>query len=101
MPLAGAGCTFCTRECLLCTLLTPDRTEGVIFVADGAGDFRCTSQAVEQAVVAEKLPLAVATIVWSHGYYRVLADQVDQPHARKAGERLAEEIQALHRRSPD
>jgi hypothetical protein len=62
---------------------------GVVFVADGAGDFRVLSHSLRKAIAAEKLPLTVKTFVWSHGYYRIVADQIGMDHAREQGHRLA------------
>jgi pimeloyl-ACP methyl ester carboxylesterase len=67
----------------------PESVRAVVFVADGAGDFRCTSAALRQAVDDAGLPLDVETFVWSHGYRRRLADQMDKRHAHAQGQRLA------------
>ena len=64
----------------------------MIYVADGAGDFRATSVAVDQVVHGEGMPMCVQRIVWSHGYGRVFADQLDREFARKQGRLLAQEL---------
>jgi pimeloyl-ACP methyl ester carboxylesterase len=69
---------------------------GCVFVADGAGDFRAASKALRQAVGDEHLPLDVETFPWSHGYCRVLSDQIDRGYAQLQGHRLAEQIRAIH-----
>ena len=93
---ALSGCTTCTQDHR--ALAQPDPlkpSEGLVLVADGAGDFRATSHAFRQGIAAEKLPLHVETFVWSHGYYRVLADQLDQEHIAEMAQRLAERIASV------
>jgi pimeloyl-ACP methyl ester carboxylesterase len=45
--------------------------------------------------------LTVETFVWSHGYLRVLADQLDQAHARDQGLRLADRVRVCRQAYPD
>jgi pimeloyl-ACP methyl ester carboxylesterase len=45
--------------------------------------------------------LAVDTVDWSHGYWRILSDHFDYAHSRCEGRRLAAEILAFHALSPD
>ncbi|MCS6851007.1 MAG: alpha/beta fold hydrolase [Gemmataceae bacterium] len=72
------------------------RDQGVFFVADGAGNYQSTSQALRQAVADLRLPWSVVTVEWSHGYRRILIDQIDYAHARHEGHRLANRV-ACHR----
>src|SRR2546421_5603725 len=78
----------------------PD-SHAIVYVADGAGDFRATSAALRRAVVADKLPLYVRTFDWSHGYGRVIADQLDRSHIQSEGQRLAELLCARRQTYPD
>jgi len=71
-----------------------------VFVADGAGDFRAASKALCQAVNDEHLPLDIETFPWSHGYCRILSDQIDRSHALLQGHRLTERILAQRAASP-
>jgi hypothetical protein len=48
---------------------------------DGAGGFEATSSALREAVQECRLPLSVATFHWTHGYGRILSDQMDREHA--------------------
>jgi hypothetical protein len=98
-PMACAGCVTFSNE--LCPVAQPTFPRGVVYVADGAGDFRATSAALERAAAEEKAPLQVQTVTWSHGHGRVVADQLDEMHARGQGWRLAEQIMARHRAHPD
>jgi hypothetical protein len=66
-----------------------------VLVADGAGDFRAASKAICEAVGEEHLPLDIETFPWSHGYCRILSDQIDHSNIRLQGQRLAERILAL------
>lgn len=74
---------------------------GVVYVADGAGDFRATSAALRHVMAENDMPLEVRTVLWSHGYWRVAADQLDEEHARMEGGRLAQEIAAERRIHPE
>jgi pimeloyl-ACP methyl ester carboxylesterase len=74
---------------------------GVVFVADGAGNFQSTSASLRQVIAEERLPLGVATVEWSHGFGRMLADQIDYANARAEGRRLAAEVVALRQARPD
>jgi pimeloyl-ACP methyl ester carboxylesterase len=71
-----------------------------VFVANGAGGFHAPSEAFEKAVAKEGLPLTVEEVVWSHGYGRVLADEIDYCHARREGEHLAVQVARYRERCP-
>jgi pimeloyl-ACP methyl ester carboxylesterase len=73
----------------------------VLYVADGAGDFRACSMAVRATAENEGWPLDVVTYVWSHGYGRSYADHVDYVHARNRGRELAERVMAQKSQRPD
>ncbi len=73
----------------------------VLFVADGAGDFRVTSQTVDQVVQEIGLPLCVEPIVWSHGYGRIFADQIDRRFAQEQGHQLADTLRERKRTHPE
>ena len=66
--------------------------QDVVYVADGAGDFRAASLSVDRVVHRVGLPLCVEPISWSHGYGRIFADQLDREFARKQGQQLAQEL---------
>jgi hypothetical protein len=74
---------------------------GVVFAADGAGDFQATSAALRQVVEDEGLPLCVEKVDWSHGYGRILSDQMDWDHARTEGLKLAWRVAAERQCHPD
>jgi pimeloyl-ACP methyl ester carboxylesterase len=54
----------------------------VVFVADGVGGFGSTTAAVREAAAELHLPLCVEEVEWSHGYGRIVADQVDYANIR-------------------
>jgi pimeloyl-ACP methyl ester carboxylesterase len=87
--LASFGCVGSGRQLAACG---PTESQAIVYVADGAGDFRVTSQSVGRVVEHEGLPLCVESVSWSHGYARIFADQLDRSYARQQGRRLAEEI---------
>lgn len=80
-------------------MLLPDG-RGVIYVADGAGGYLATSKAFRQAVTEQGMPLHVETVEWSHGYRRVIIDQIDYSRIRLAGHCLAGAVCARRRNCP-
>jgi hypothetical protein len=72
-----------------------------VFVADGAGNFRNASLMLQLVVQEDVLPIEVYSFEWSHGYARVLSDQMAFSHARDKGKRLAEQMLAYHAKYPE
>ncbi len=97
--VACPGCSTSRTE--LCHPVAAVPPEGVVFVADGAGDYRSCSAALRQAARKDDLLLHVETFVWSHGHHRNLADQIDQGHVRAQGWRLADLVMAQRAVGPD
>jgi pimeloyl-ACP methyl ester carboxylesterase len=98
--LAAAWAGGCAKELTVSEqpiVLAPN----VIFVADGAGDFRAASTSVRKVVARDCLPGSVQTVIWSHGYMRILKDQLDYAYARAQGYQLAETILALRQTHPE
>jgi pimeloyl-ACP methyl ester carboxylesterase len=83
----------CARAC------TAPRS--LVIVANGAGGFNVAAAAMRETVAADGLPLQIETFDWTHGHWRVVADQVDRNHALVEGSKLAARIVALHQSSPD
>jgi pimeloyl-ACP methyl ester carboxylesterase len=79
----------------------PAGVPAVIFVADGAGDFRAASTSFRKVLNKDGLPGSVQTVVWSHGYLRILKDQLDYAYARAEGCRLAGTILSVQRCHPE
>jgi pimeloyl-ACP methyl ester carboxylesterase len=73
----------------------------VLFVADGAGDFRACSMTVRSTAEADGWPLDVVTFVWSHGYLQSYADHVEYGYARERGRELAERVLQQKQQQPD
>ncbi len=73
---------------------------GIVFIANGAGDFRTVSSKFTQTIAEQQLPLAVETVVWSRGYGRYVLDQVDHCNHIENGRRLACRITAYRRHYP-
>jgi hypothetical protein len=65
----------------------------LVWVLDGAGDLKGSSQALSQGNIQAGSPLELSVFPWSHGHRRLLMDQIDMTHARIQGARLAEAIQ--------
>jgi hypothetical protein len=66
----------------------------VVYVANGAGDYRGLSANLNAVAAETRLPVAIETFVWSHGSRRVFADQVDRENQVAEGARLAAEVAA-------
>jgi pimeloyl-ACP methyl ester carboxylesterase len=91
-PLIGAGCAVTSpRQGVAPSLYVP-APRAVVFAVDGAGNFQGTSNTLNQTIAEAGLPLYVHTVEWSYGYGRMLADHMDQEHARAEGRKLAEQI---------
>lgn len=73
----------------------------LLYVADGAGNFQACSQAVRAAVERNHLPIEVRTFEWSHGYMRVISDQLCYDYSRMQGQRLAAEMDEAKRKTPN
>ena len=94
-----AGCSTLRQE--FDQQQVPAGSADVVFVADGAGDYRRCSHALKQACAESDLPLLVETFVWSHGHRRIAVDQFDRDHARSQGHRLAELVMERRRAHPE
>jgi hypothetical protein len=100
--LAGAGCAGVRQE----VRQQPPEARvpvprDVVFVADGVGGYGATTASLRGVVNEEKLPLCVEEVEWSHGYGRIIADQVDYDNALHNGSCLAARVCAYHRLRPD
>jgi pimeloyl-ACP methyl ester carboxylesterase len=72
----------------------------VVFVADGAGNFHETSDALRKAIAQKGAPVGVETVEWSHGPLRVISDQTGYRYAREQGHVLAEQLAAWRAACP-
>jgi pimeloyl-ACP methyl ester carboxylesterase len=97
LPSGCASAPVTTRAAAPCPC---DRPHALVLVADGAGNFRAASANLRQVAADAGAPLCVEPFVWSHGYYRILADQIGQGHMRDEGKRLAELVLAHRRQDP-
>ncbi len=79
---------------------SPSSAQTLVLVADGAGDFRCCSTMLRWAAAQVRSPVMIEPFVWSHGYRRCFADQVDTCYAQAQGRRLAAEVLARRAANP-
>lgn len=77
----------------------PD-SRSLVWVLDGAGDLKGSSNALAQANSADGNPVELSVFPWSHGYRRLLMDQIDMTHVRIQGAKLAQAIQERKAREP-
>jgi len=101
--LGGIGCGPHVTATLQPTpLQIPDCKDPIIlYIADGAGNFQASSKAMRALIAERNLPIEIRTCEWSHGYLRVIADQLCYDHARTHGKRLAAEIDEAKRQHPN
>jgi pimeloyl-ACP methyl ester carboxylesterase len=79
----------------------PSRRVAAVFAADGAGNFQAASNVLGKVVAEDGLPLEVIAFEWSHGYLRILSDQMSFDHMREQGRWLAEAVLSHRRENPD
>jgi pimeloyl-ACP methyl ester carboxylesterase len=75
--------------------------EGVVFVANGSGDFRTVSANLIDVVAATATPLQIETILWSHGFGRYVTDHMDHANHLSQGRLLADRIIAYRQAYPN
>lgn len=63
-----------------------------LFVVDGAGGFFTCSNAYLRSAATIAPDVQVIPHLWSHGFRRYMADQMDAPHALRKGQDLASQI---------
>lgn len=97
--LTNSGC--CRPRGVLRPPVVPVEEKSIALVADGAGNFQCSSQSLRDQATAAGYPVRVVTYEWSHGYLRLLADQLDRAHARAQGAEMAAAALAYRQRHPD
>jgi pimeloyl-ACP methyl ester carboxylesterase len=99
LTLVGApGCS--TFSLVRRPISPPSRVGGAVFVADGAGNFQAFSKTLRDVIYHAKQPTYVHTFEWSHGYGRILADQLGYDYAQNAGKALASQIEEFHAAYP-
>lgn len=76
-------------------------TRPLVWVLDGAGDLKGCSNALGAVNSLVGSPVELVVFPWSHGYRRLLRDQIDGAHARDQGVKLAGAVLARRAREPD
>jgi pimeloyl-ACP methyl ester carboxylesterase len=56
---------------------------------------------LRQTVIRDQVPLEVHSFHWTHGYCRIVSDQMHASHVRREGRRLADLVQSCRAESPD
>ena len=73
---------------------------GVVFVANGSGDFRTVSTNLGRVVAETSAPLQVETVPWSHGFCRYVTDHLGHDNHVQQGSRLAAAVTAYRQAYP-
>src|SRR5262249_11470416 len=94
------GCISTGTAAPLPEPVAADAARAVVFLADGAGGFQAASRSLRQDVHDEGGPLRVEPVVWTHGYCRILADQVHQAHIKEEARRLADRVRSWETAHP-
>jgi pimeloyl-ACP methyl ester carboxylesterase len=101
LPLAAGCLSFRgSREACRPVTYTVQRPVGVVFVANGSGDFQTVSNNLEQVFEESSTPLEINTFTWSHGYGRYAWDHIDHCNHLAQGRCLASEIAAYRQANP-
>lgn len=75
-------------------------TTGIVFAANGSGDFRHLSVNLTRAVAEQGAPLHVEAFAWSTGYGRYARDHVDHCNQLEQARRLALMVAAQRQACP-
>jgi pimeloyl-ACP methyl ester carboxylesterase len=102
LPLLLAGCLApaCRPEVHRAALSPATAPAGVVFVANGSGDFHTVSDNLSEVFAQAGTPLHIETFVWSHGYGRYVIDHTDHANHLEQGRRLAAEVASYHQACP-
>ena len=73
----------------------------VVFVTNGAGDFRTAGQNLAAVAANSGAPMRIESFLWSKGYGRSIADQTDRDNQLIHAHRLAEQVSAHRHANPD
>ena len=96
------GCVgACYRPDAYCPVPPAPHPVGVVFVANGSGDFRTVTRGLIQAVTETAAPLQIETCVWSRGYGRYVLDHVDHANHLNHAYPLAVQVAAYRRACPN
>jgi len=95
------GCVLLSSSVSSLMAASPCTPRGVVFVIDGAGGFEVASQTVRQTAAEAKFPLEVHRVPWTHGYCRVISDQMHATHMRCEGHKLAERVLRCREEMPN
>lgn len=74
---------------------------GILFVTDGAGGFEAASRNIRKILAGGNVPLEVRTFSWTHGYCRILSDQMHETHLKEEGRMLADVLLSCQHESPN
>ena len=99
VPAEVSCCNACPGRPAVLAVPVP-AGEGVVFVANGSGDYRSVSANLRQVVTETATPLQVETVPWSHGRWRFLSDHLDHGNHRTQGRYLATQVVAYRQSHP-
>lgn len=98
-----AGCCSPGDRSTVCRAApsAPAQSLGVVFVANGSGDFHTVSTNLSRVIAETNTPLHVETVCWSLGFGRYLSDHVSHGNHLVHGRRLAAQVAAYRQAYPD
>lgn len=75
--------------------------QGIVIVLDGAGGFEAASRTMGKTAAECKIPLDIHSFHWTHGYCRVISDQMHASYIHRQGQKLAELLLICRQQAPD
>lgn len=95
------GCAMLSANLYSATPATPCFRRGILFVIDGAGGFEASSRTIRQTAATANLPVEVRGFHWTHGFCRVLSDQMHAAHLLREGRKFAEVVLRCRQEAPN
>jgi pimeloyl-ACP methyl ester carboxylesterase len=79
---------------------TVSAAPSLVVVVDGAGGFEASSKTLYRVVREDWAPVDVRSFRWTHGYFRIAADQMHAAHLRHEAQLLANFVLACRQANP-
>lgn len=95
------GCALLSSSLPAARGASPCTRRGIVLVIVGAGGFEVSARTIRQTAAEANLPLEVRSVPWTHGYCRVISDQMHATHMRREGQKLAERVLQYRKEAPD
>lgn len=81
-------------------VLAPVRPN-LVFIINGAGGFEAAYRTIDKTLGELQAPLDIRNYSWTHGYCRILSDQMHETHQKEEGRKLADVLLRCRHEAPD